>query len=392
MKKSLLFPPLKDINFSAFSPFFSKLMLDTDKHQSLYDLAAAISAFLEELQQESEAGRAALSIEALYERSDVLVSWCIELNKLQTRCKADLPKTFDQQRFVEILDQMQTVFSHPLLTSIWLGLEVAKKEANTQAEMEFLELMLVSSHHPNEITEQMQDLLALMKPYVATDGIFEVLVSISTDTSVYQSIMDKFIVVSAPCLYELVLSGHKQLLAAALELYNHYLTFLDNKRLSQVYTDVLTRINEKTNKPYTSDESIYTKQTPVFNAHISTDQCVVDINKAEYATGIVSVNNNNATLSPEITKTLERIKTNLAFVKSFRGHLATIKTQKLESKIQYYLHSRLTSSDKAHGIEVVLIDWKHWMATSYPEKSILIQECVSLIAALIVQVSEVGNM
>ena len=67
---------------------------------------------------------------------------------------------------------MKKIYSHPLLASIWLGLENSTSSCSDKRETEYLELMLACTHYESEIPEQFCQLLDFIKQHFDVDELY----------------------------------------------------------------------------------------------------------------------------------------------------------------------------------------------------------------------------
>ncbi|HLB42941.1 MAG: hypothetical protein A3F13_01170 [Gammaproteobacteria bacterium RIFCSPHIGHO2_12_FULL_40_19] len=349
-------------------------------HPSLYDFGCLLSEFFQQVKDLSNSGLySSYTYEQLIERSQILVKWVDLLSTQHRECIPHLTKTFQREQFESLLIHIRKVYSHPLFSSVWLGLEMTTTINNSKQETEFLRYIVVATHYDHKIIEQFKRFIHLIPDVIHVEPLREIIDSATNHEMIDNIFIKKLITLSAPVLFQMAALGRKDLAASGLEIYHHYITYLDNIRLKQAYHAALGRIQNNIPKQYKYDESIYTTSNPIFDAHVAVTKNYIDKNTNLPSTFL---NKKNIELSNNIQSLFTKLESNIEFVCTLRGRLIRFKSKNYLYQIKDILHQSISSSQKAHSIELITSGWYGWVKKRYRDESILINECLSMASAL----------
>lgn len=381
----LIFPALNEVPFEAMSTLLTEINFSIDQDQSLHDLVCLLGEFFEQLSlfASDEANRI-VTYDELENRSFLLLEW-INIISRHFEKLTHLPAV--QKKDLQIiLNHLHIIYSHPLLTTIWLGLERVTTINNNKHETEFLQYIVVASHYDYEVLQQIRELIDLISPYVEVSHIVTMLQIAENTERIDTHFIKEFISHSASSIFRLAVLGKIDLLRSALEVYNYYLTYLDNMRLKNDYHAIYLQIINKLPKPYQQIESIYAKGKPIFDAHISKNKNgAFTIPQPDIEFPIIQPKKG---IPPDIHMIYKKLKNNIAFVCKLRGRLLANKSQYYITMIEESLFQSILPEQKARYIEIATENWYAWVKKRYADDTILINECVSMASALAIKVKE----
>lgn len=389
--KNLVFPTINDTPFKPFCPILVDVALNAGQEQQTIDLSCFIKEFVEQLTEFSKvASHATVDFQALLERSDILVGWVLAIEEQYVKCKS-LLKQKDKKALKQGLLQMKTIYANPLLSSIWLGLENVQKENNKKEEIEFLQAISVATHYKSEMTKQFCQFLNLVSQHFDIASQYELALAIENNSVIVtRSMQEKFIVEAGALVYELAVNGHLSLLRGGTYVYNHYLNFVNNKRLTQDYLDSVRKIKEGGPRRYTEKESIYATSEPIFDAHIF--QGTKRIDMSDVVSSRCDIRRADMPMPEALKVAFDKFSTNLDFIVSFRGRKTQFKTKNYSQSIKSIILGHETVENKARNIQITTASWRAWILRCYPNQSILIEETASIAAAISVKLKNLAGV
>ncbi len=382
---NLRFPNLKEIPFQPISPLLSSYQFDTHSHSSLYDFGCLLSEFFQQIRRFADSGaNFSYTYRQLVERSEILGNWVELLITQYGECLPYLPEGFSKKSFESLLIHIRNIYCHPLLTSIWLGLEMVTILNNNKQETEFLRYLVIATHYDHELIEQFKQFLNLIPNEISIDALQSFMGSASTE-KINENFIETFMTLSAPILFQIAALGKADLAASGLEIYHHYLIYLDKIRLKQAYLTSLHRIQRRMPKQYQHDESIYAISDPIFDCHITMTANFINKNTHNKQ---IYLHNENGKLPDGMQSILTKLENNIEFICTLRGRLIRFKSKNYLQQIKDILYQSISPKQKAHVIELLTSGWYGWVKKRYKDESILVNECLSMASALATKVSD----
>jgi len=381
---NLFFSTIKEVPFKSLTSLLASYELnDVNIHSCLYDFAGLLSEFSQQIKDFTLGGNVSYTYEALMERSQILEKWVDLLRMQYHECLPYLPKGFLKDQFENLLIQIHHIYRHPLLAAIWLGLEITTRVNNKKQETEYLKYIIVATHDDHELTQQFKKFLNLMPHDISTERLHALVDSVAHD-EINLHFIEKFIMESAPLLFQIAALGKIDLVASALEIYHHYLLYLDKMKLKSSYHGTLRRIQQKIPKQYQHEESIYAIGEPIFDSHIAMTENF--INK-EIHKKVSFPRKEHQTLPVNIHSLLMKLENNIQLVCTLRGRLIQKKSENYLRQLKDILNQSISPIEKANFIELSTASWYGWVKKRYKEENILINECLSLASALAAKIS-----
>lgn len=383
----LTFPSLQNTPLLAFSPLLTCFWKEVPVSGPLYDIATLATEYLAQNKMFADtSGEIGVEYAMLEERSQLLQNWVTAMEAVFMDNLTKFDETFKKDDFKKLLDDMHRVYAHPLLTSLWLGLEHVADIVNTESDTTLYYSVHASPHYPNEIADECVQVLGALNNYGDTAPLVNFLHAAQLNKPVTMKTLQTFFADAAPILFRLAGSGHQNLTAATLTIFNHTLTWLDNIRMKQSYQAVVHDINQLRQNQSTRQEPIYATNVPIFDAHIPCADVRINVDDPAYATGTIAIK--KQPVGSNLSALYAKLKANLELIVEYRGRLTQARTHRFLTALNDAITSCERPRQKAHYCQCLIADWQRWMISHFGDKDVLMHECGSLGAALVAKIAD----
>lgn len=383
----LTFPSLQNTPLFAFSPLLTRFWEETPLTGPLYDIATLATEYLAQNKLFADtSGETGIDYAMLEERSQLLLNWVTAIEAVFTENLTKFDETFKKDDFKKLLHDMRRVYTYPLLTSLWLGLEHVADIINTEADTALYYRVQASPHYPNEIADECEQVLDALNDYGDIASLVRCLHAAQLNKPVTTKTLETFVVGVAPIVFRLAASGHQNLTAATLTILNHTLTWMDNIRMNQSYQGVVRDINHLRQNRVSRKEPIYATNDPIFDAHIPCGDVRINVDDPAYATGTTAIK--KQAVGSDLSVVYAKLKANLELIVEYRGRLTQARTHRFLTALNDAVTSCELPRQKAHYCQCLIADWQRWMITQFGDKDVLMQECGSLGAALVAKIAD----
>ena len=387
---SLTFPSLHDTPLLPFSPLLQAFWRKTAQGDPLHDIATVISEYL--VQNSTFAATSAkrgIPYVMLEERSSLLQDGVSAIVQAYDDHKAQLGNDFAHDNFTTVLGNMQRVYAHPVLTSLWLGLEQQTHTTHSVNDEAVYYAVHASSHYPNEIAAECKTLFAHIEAFGDTDAVVVCLNDASANAPLSRHRLQQFIVDAAPLCFTVAASGRMPLVGALLEMMNATLTWLDNKRMQQSYLTVLSGIKRLSHATDARKAPIFATNPPIFDAHIPCGEVRMKVDDDAYKTGIITLPTH--AIDETFVVVYNKLRANLELIVQYRGRLTGVRTRAFADALAVAVQQQDNPMATAQYCRCLVADWQRWMITQFDDEDVLMQECSSLTAALIAKIADKGT-
>lgn len=381
---SLTFPSLHDTPLEAFSPLLTRLYQNMSNSGLVTDQGRLLKGFLQQYEAMANVHQQGnLRYEALRTRSAVLRRSIQALASLGDDDKDPLEPSTESETLQGLLPRMTRVYAHPLLTSLWLGLEHVVHISDTEAEKTLYYQVHGSAHHPSQVANEAIDVFTALRDWGNTEPALSLLDATSQSQVATIDTLRHFIETMAPVVFAVAASGHRLLTVATVTTLNHVMTWLNNLRMQNHYKKSVGVLYQLRQPRAPRQDAICAMNAAVFDGHIPCGKVRMNVDDPAYATGTIVQPKSD--LHPSLQSIYQKLKANAELIMAYRGRLTTSRTRRFLKQLTDLLTDSQTLSIKAHHCQCIIVDWQRWMTLQFGDGDVLMQECGSLGAALIAQ-------